>query len=154
MRAIAAIAKVGCLSLTVVFGLIVAAVFFSDTPPIGCPNYGVAHSKISPDGKWVAESGVEGCFQGGTTFILIRKSVEPFDYIPSQRVVSFSDFPTIRFNWDSPDVLEIGVSRDIRDTSFPSEWRGIKLRFSSFDETNEEKSRHLVIGHGAAWYEK
>jgi hypothetical protein len=154
MRAFAAIIKVGCLCLTVFLGLILAVVVFSDSPPIGCPNYGIVLTKTSPDGAWIAESGVEGCLQGGDTFILIRKSDEPFDYRPSKRVVSFSDFPTIRFNWGSQDVLEIGVSRDISDMAFPPEWRGIKLQFRSFDESNDEKSRHLVIGHGTVWYER
>lgn len=148
MNVLRTVIKAICLGLFAVFALMVAVVVFSDGPPLSCPDYGVEHAAVSPDGAWIAESAVEGCLMGGSTFVLIRRPGEPFQHGQGKRVVSFPDFPTVRFRWVADGILEIGIPNGTAREGLPAEWRGVTLRFTSFAETDEERHRGLVIGRG------
>ena len=125
----------------------------NDGVAVGCPDYGIAETKLSPDSRWVAEIGVEGCIQGGATSVLLRPANEPQAFRKSQRVEVFGDFPIIHLRWAANDTLVIMLSDEARVGTQPQEWRGVRLIYEKYIPTDEEKRKRVVIRHGEVSYE-
>lgn len=125
----------------------------NDGVAIGCPNYGITETKSSPDSRWVAEIGVEGCFQGGATSVLLRPANEPQVFGKNQRAEVFGDFPIVHLRWTENDTLIVMVPDDAQGGAKPHEWRSVRLVHEKYVPTDDEKRKHLVIGHGDVSYE-
>ena len=143
--------------ITLVVILLAVAVVRScsenDGVGIGCPNYGITETRSSPDSRWVAEVGVEGCLQGGATSVLLRPVNEPETFGKNQRAEVFGDFPIVHLRWTTDGTLVIMVPDDARGGTQPHEWRGVKVTHEKYVPTDDEKKKHLVIGHGDVSYE-
>lgn len=101
----------------------------------------VQYRTSSPDGRWVAESNVEGCWMGGSTYVTLHPSHAKRNI--NERIVWFEDtysdgYTDVILHWTDNDHLEIGLPIESNAMPGLSEFQGIHLSYSFFPNDAEE----------------
>lgn len=101
----------------------------------------VQYRTSSPDARWVAESNVEGCWGGGSTYVTLHPSDAKQNI--NERIVGFDDtysdgYTDVILHWIDNDHLEIGLPIESNAMPGPSEFQGIYLSYSFFPNDAEE----------------
>jgi hypothetical protein len=104
----------------------------------------VLYARSSPDGRWIAESNLEGCWMNASIYVTLHPAREKQDL--NERIVwigdTYSDgYSDAILHWIDNDHLEIGLPTDSSAEVGPTEHRGVHLRYAYFPNDAEERQK-------------
>lgn len=111
----------------------------------------VQYRMPSPDGSWIAESNLEGCWQDGSVYITLhpaKQRQEIYDRLVANDDAYSDGYSDILLHWIDNDHLEIGFPVESSAEPGPREFRGIRLAYTYFPHDAEEHQKHVEFMAG------
>ncbi len=114
----------------------------------------VQYSVWSPDGQWIAESNLEGCWMSAAVYVTLHPASEKRDIQDAKERIlwvgdTYSDgYSDVILHWIDSRHLEIGLPIESSAKVRPLEFRGIHLKYTYFPNDAEQLQKRSEFVDG------